>query len=200
MDRKRLEIMLQRVPHHPSPDPALEQYATPAPLAATLLFDAAMQGDMEGRSVADLGCGTGILSIGAALLGASRVLGIDIDGASLEVAREAASGLGVDVDFEMMDVADLEGAFDTVVMNPPFGAQRRGADRPFLQKAIEVASVIHGIHNGPTVAFVRSFLEGSGFVITHLRELELSIPHMHDFHEKERRAIPVALVRSERRA
>lgn len=40
------------------------------------------------RKVLDIGTGSGILSIGAALLGASSVLGIDIDPLAVEIAKE----------------------------------------------------------------------------------------------------------------
>ena len=42
----------------------------------------------EGDKVLDVGCGSGILSIAAALLGAKDVLGIDIDPVAVEVAEE----------------------------------------------------------------------------------------------------------------
>ncbi|MDR2771766.1 MAG: 50S ribosomal protein L11 methyltransferase [Clostridiales Family XIII bacterium] len=47
-----------------------------------------------GASVLDIGCGSGILSIAAALLGAGEVLGIDLDEAAVAVARDniAANG------------------------------------------------------------------------------------------------------------
>jgi ribosomal protein L11 methyltransferase len=38
--------------------------------------------------VLDIGCGSGILSIAAALLGAGEVLGVDLDDAAVEIARE----------------------------------------------------------------------------------------------------------------
>ncbi|MDR1572701.1 MAG: 50S ribosomal protein L11 methyltransferase [Clostridiales Family XIII bacterium] len=41
-----------------------------------------------GASVLDLGCGSGILSIAAAFLGAGEVLGVDLDETAVEVARE----------------------------------------------------------------------------------------------------------------
>ncbi|MDD6042680.1 MAG: 50S ribosomal protein L11 methyltransferase, partial [Eubacteriaceae bacterium] len=41
-----------------------------------------------GDKVLDVGCGSGILSIAAALLGAKDVLGIDIDPVAVEVAEE----------------------------------------------------------------------------------------------------------------
>lgn len=43
-----------------------------------------------GQTVADIGCGSGILSVGAAKLGASRVVAIDIEPISVEVARKNA--------------------------------------------------------------------------------------------------------------
>lgn len=48
-----------------------------------------------GSAVIDLGCGSGILSIAALLLGASRALGVDIDPQALGVARENAERNGV---------------------------------------------------------------------------------------------------------
>jgi ribosomal protein L11 methylase PrmA len=39
------------------------------------------------RSVLDLGCGTGMLSIAAAIMGAGHVLGVDVDASALAVAR-----------------------------------------------------------------------------------------------------------------
>jgi ribosomal protein L11 methyltransferase len=41
-----------------------------------------------GASVLDIGCGSGILSIAAALLGAGEVLGVDLDDTAIDVARE----------------------------------------------------------------------------------------------------------------
>ena len=43
-------------------------------------------GDIEGQSVLDLGCGTGILSAACAYAGASHVLGFDVDPDALAIA------------------------------------------------------------------------------------------------------------------
>ena len=68
------------------------------PLAARLLYDAFMNDDIEGKRVADLGCGTGILAIGAALLGARTVRAVDLDPAAVRIAGKNAALLGVDVE------------------------------------------------------------------------------------------------------
>ena len=54
-----------------APDVMLEQYKTSSHLAAHMLFtiqDA--YGEIEGKTIADFGCGTGILAIGSQVLGA----------------------------------------------------------------------------------------------------------------------------------
>ncbi|MCA1997481.1 MAG: 50S ribosomal protein L11 methyltransferase [Armatimonadetes bacterium] len=49
----------------------------------------------DGLRVADVGCGSGILGIATAKLGAAEVVGVDIEEASVEVARENARRNGV---------------------------------------------------------------------------------------------------------
>ena len=69
--KKQLEMAIQSIPPHPNPKVELEQYSTPAIIAADLLWNAYSLGDIENSEIIDLGCGTGILSIGSLLLGAS---------------------------------------------------------------------------------------------------------------------------------
>ncbi len=89
----------------------------------------------------DLGTGTGRLAIGAALLGAGPVVGVDSDDGVLEIARRAASALGVSIEFVHEEVGRWARRADVVVMNPPFGAQRRHADRPFWDAAFRLAGL-----------------------------------------------------------
>jgi magnesium-protoporphyrin O-methyltransferase len=73
--------------------------------------------DMTGLSLLDAGCGTGALSIAAANRGA-RVLGVDVSGGLLEVARSRAlsEAPGTAIDFEVGDMLDVAwGVFDHVV-------------------------------------------------------------------------------------
>jgi putative methylase len=198
MKQSELERFLQRVPPHPSPAPALEQYMTPAPLAASTLFFAAQCGDITGKSVGDLGCGTGILAIGASLLGASEVVAIDIDEPSVKAGKAFAEDEGLDIDWQVGDIDDFHGELDTVVMNPPFGAQKRHADRPFLEKAFECAGTVHSFHMAATEEFVEREASAAGFTVTHKNKYEIGIKHLFDFHRKERAQIEVILLRMTR--
>ena len=137
--RSDLVRLIEAVPSFPDARADLEQVATPTEAAATLLEAAGRWDGLARRSVLDLGCGTGRLAIGAAALGARPVRGIDTDPSAVAVARAAAVSAGVDVDFEVGPVASVEAAADVVVMNPPFGAQRRHADRPFWDAAFGLA-------------------------------------------------------------
>lgn len=97
---------------------ALEQYMTPAIIAADMLFEAHRKGDIAGLKVVDLGCGTGMLSIGSWYLDAGMVVGFDASENALETARMNAEDLGAEVDFKLSDIRDVTEGADTVVMNP----------------------------------------------------------------------------------
>lgn len=197
MKLRKLEIILEGMDKFSSPDPSLEQYVTPAVVAARLLFHAGMKGDIEGRSVLDPGCGTGILACGAALLGASRVTGVDIDPAAIAVASLNAEKAGVreEAEFVACDIADFTcGHYDTVVMNPPFGAQKKHADRPFIDKALECADVVYGIFNEGSARFVRSYIRGKG-EIDEIVKCDFPMKRTFAHHKKECLEIGVEIIR-----
>ena len=50
-------------------------------------------GDLEDRTVADLGCGCGVLSLGAVMMGAAFVHGFDIDQDALAVFQTNLEGV-----------------------------------------------------------------------------------------------------------
>ena len=139
MRRSELVQALARVPEFPHPSARREQLATPPEAAADLLGLADQLDGLSGRSVLDLGLGTGRLAIGAALLGAGPVVGVEVDQDAAGVARTAADRAGVDLEVVEADVATFDRPADLVVMNPPFGAQTRHADRPFFDTAYRLA-------------------------------------------------------------
>ena len=162
MKLRTLEMALEGLEGFEKPDPRFEQYSTPAVLAARLLHHANLLGDIEGRVVCDLGCGTGVLACGAALLGAGCVVGVELDPEALAVARRNAARLDADIELVLGDVRDRAligrlGPFDTVVMNPPFGAQDPHADRPFVDAALALAPVVYGIFNTGSLPFLGAY-------------------------------------------
>jgi putative methylase len=192
MKKKQLEIMLERLEGFQNPSPEMEQYATPAPVAAEMLYMAHLRGELN--SVCDLGCGTGILAIGAALLGA-KSFGVELDQRSLMIAKANASRLGVNVEFIRGDVGSIALTdIETVVMNPPFGAQKASkGDRAFLRKATEMADVVYSLHNRGSEGFIRRFIEPC--TIEEIYRIPFPLKRCFEFHSKDVRTIDVELYR-----
>jgi len=73
----------------------------------------------RGASVLDYGCGSGILSICAARLGAVGVIGVDVDGQAVAAARDNAQRNGADAQYTTPESLALDHArtFDLVVAN-----------------------------------------------------------------------------------
>jgi putative methylase len=180
----------------------LEQYRTPPDLAAHLVHRADLEGDIDGRTVVDLGCGTGMLALAATLRGPRRVVGLDIDPGPLATARRNERRVGsttsvswVNADATRAPLCPEGGT--TVVMNPPFGAQRsnRHADRDFLATAAAVADVSYSIHNADSADFVESFAADNGGEVTHAFAAEFELPRTFEFHDEDRREVDVEVFR-----
>ena len=69
-----------------------------------------------GTTILDYGCGSGILAIAAAKLGAAGVLGVDIDAQAVTAARDNAKRNGIAARFED-SAQEIRGQFDIVVAN-----------------------------------------------------------------------------------
>jgi len=200
MSRRALARRLADLDAFEEPSAALEQYPTPPDLAAHLIARADLEGDLD-RRVVDLGAGTGVLAIGAALRGA-RVVGVERDPAALAVARRNATAAGAAVDWVLGDAGRVPLRPDggaTVLMNPPFGAQRgnEGADRRFLSTAAAVAAVSYSVHNADSRQFVEAFADDHGGTVTHAFRATVPLRRQFDFHEADRREIDVEVFRIE---
>lgn len=196
--KKHLEMAIQKVPKHPNPKVNLEQYSTPATIAADLLWNAYSLGDIADKKVMDLGCGTGIFAIASKLLGAASAIGVDIDKDSIDLASSYCE----DVDFICSDICDLENDFDvdTIFQNPPFGSQKnakKGADLKFISKAIELSpKVLYSFHMASTEEFLISYFEKNDLEITHIFRYNFPIPKIYEFHTRESANVEVIVIRA----
>jgi len=93
---------------------------------------------LEGCSVIDFGCGSGILAIAALLLGAPQAVGTDIDPQALEASRDNASRNGIDpARFPVYLPADMpQQQADVVVANILAG--------PLVALAAQITSLVRG--------------------------------------------------------
>ena len=196
--KKHLEMAIQKVPKHPNPKVDLEQYSTPATIAADLLWNAYSLGDIADKKVMDLGCGTGIFAIASKLLGAASAIGVDIDKDSIDLASSYCR----DVNFICSDICDLENDFDvdTIFQNPPFGSQKnakKGADLKFISKAIELSpKVLYSLHMASTEEFLISYFEKNDMEITHIFRYNFPIPKIYEFHTRESANVEVIVIRA----
>ena len=202
-----LERFLSKVAPQPNPQVHLEQYTISEQIATNMLYIAAYSnGDVVGKSVLDLGCGTGRLALGASFVGAKDVVGIDIDRLAIKTASENSKQacLADDVQWVLGDIRAVVGKFDTVLQNPPFGVQTREADRAFLVKALEVGNSVYSLHSHPQVdarlikqlkasqgfmqvqasPFLERFVAHNDGVVTAVYAMLMTIPRMFEFHTK----------------
>ncbi|MCL2032334.1 MAG: METTL5 family protein [Methanomassiliicoccaceae archaeon] len=194
MKKKDLEIELEKVPRFEDPDPSLEQYMTPASIAADVLFGAYARGDVKGLKVMDLGCGTGMLSFGSWMLGAGAVVGYDVSQRAIDLATAHAASVGAEITFAVSDVNEVHEEADTVVMNPPFGCQNRRADRDFLKKAMASAECVYSFHMAETLDFVTEYVKKHNREIVYNKMYKYDIHNTFTFHSKEKHSVDIVVV------
>jgi predicted RNA methylase len=198
LSKRQLEIQLGKLKILEKPNLKLEQYPVSSEVASELLYMADFEhDDLDGR-VIDLGTGTGRLAIGAALMGAKEIVGVDVDEQALALAKENAKAAEVEVGWVQSDIEKVKGKFDSVIMNPPYGTRTSHADTEFLKKAIELAPVAYSIHKSSTRDFLLQFMTKLGAQVDQVRSMRMAIPHLFEFHEKKRATVEVDLYRIRR--
>jgi predicted RNA methylase len=201
---KTLEQYLQEVDVFENPKVQLEQYATMPHIGARMLHTIQSSfGDIDGKLIADLGCGCGTLSVGAAMLGAGLCIGFDIDIDALSVFHSNINEFELNnVDAVQCDVAKFlpsswKKQFDTVIMNPPFGTKHnRGIDMKFLQISLDLATTsVYSLHKTSTREHILTKAADWGVRAQVLAELRFDLPASYKFHKKQSVDIEVDFVR-----
>lgn len=124
-DPIRISSRLWIVPSwHEAPDPAAINllldpgmaFGTGSHPTTRLCLEWLERGEPAGKTLLDYGCGSGILAIAAAKLGAATVAGVDIDPQAITAARANAEKNGVTAHFDV-STAGLDKEYDLVIAN-----------------------------------------------------------------------------------
>jgi len=203
MKKSKLAIILSNLEGFREPKAELEQYPFDGQSASEFLWRAYELGDIEGKTIGDFGCGTGILGIGALLLGARFVYFIDKSEAAVHTAKRNAKMVEEEVGesfkdrvvFLVGDVGKFNHEVNTVLQNPPFGTIKEHADRAFLEKAMEKGRIIYSVHKTSTLKFLENFAEKHGRKITHVFKMEMQLKQTMKWHKADIRRIEVSGIR-----
>ena len=200
MKKKDLELILQTLPIPQNTTPHLEQYITPASIAADIIFFAHLNQDIQNKHIVDLGCGTGIFAIGAAITNAKKTTAIEIDQELLKIAQTFSQSDDLEIEFIQTDIKNISLQADVILTNPPFGAQKpnQHADRTFIEKAYEIAPIIYSLHLTNTIPFISKLIKALNGAITHQKNYKFPIKHQFSFHTKPIKYFDVTMIRSKR--
>lgn len=190
MKKAHLTRKLSEIQAFESPRVELEQYQTPPQLAADIVYTCYMQGN---REVIDLGAGTGIIAVGAALMG-MNVTAVEVDRKALQTARENAESLDVDIDFVEKDVSNYspEKVFDAVLMNPPFNVQS-DEGLLFWRKALEIGDSVYGLAGKGFKPRLKRLCSELNHRIAVCEAYTIGLPSSYDFHTESVKDTPVDL-------
>lgn len=185
---RQLAVKLGQLQGFENPRADLEQWRTPGGIAAEVVF----LSEPAGKKVVDLGCGTGILAIAAAMFGASQVTGVDIDPKALQTAQANAASLDLDLTWVEADITQWEPAqkFDLAVMNPPYGSVHRGTDKTFVEKARQLAPEVFCLMDKHSRTFFVKNYEAEV-----LRAYHFPLRKQQSFHKKAVKHMEVDLLR-----
>jgi len=112
----------------------------------------------SGRSVLDVGCGSGVLAIAAVRLGAPHAVGVDLDPAAVEATRANAERNGVaDRITTATALSGVDGVFDVVLANIGAAALRELAPALVARVAPGGTLVLSGLLDPPPADLARHF-------------------------------------------
>merc|ERR1740128_823292 len=123
--------------------------------------------DIENRTILDLGCGCGVLTIGCVMLGDGHVTGVDLDPSALDTAQTNLD----EFDIDNVDLVNLE-------------------------RGLQLASrSVYSLHKTSTREHVLKKAEGWGAKPQVLAELRYDLPSTYKHHKKASVDIAVDFIR-----
>jgi len=193
-----LAIELSKLKTFENPKVKQEQYSTESEIAAEILNFALLNKDIKNKTIADLGCGTGILGIGCLLLEAGFVYFVDNDKDALKILKSNIKKFNINKNKYKIINSDIKKFYkivDTVIMNPPFGTKEKHADKLFLERAFSLAKTIYSFHKTSTLRFIKAVSKDNNFKITGTFNFKFSLKQTYNFHKKKVEKIDVSCYR-----
>ncbi|EFO26776.1 hypothetical protein LOAG_01707 [Loa loa] len=197
MKKKHFECFLSQIETFQNLKVQLEQYSTSVELAEAILNAIAEEGYIDGCTVADLGCGPGILLLGAVKLGASYGLGVEIDEEVIKICQNNIEHCDMEssVDVVCLDVTKnisaLKPTFDTVIMNPPFGTKNNaGIDVQFVRAGLSIlkeSGKLFSLHKSSTRQYISKFVvqKLSDVSAECIAQLCWNLPATYTYHKRQ---------------
>lgn len=113
--------------------------------------------DFGGRDVVDLGCGSGILSICASILGAKQVLAIDKDPCAYEATLKNLSYNRIgNVCVELKDIREVSGEFDFILANLDFRSFNENLEKIISLSKVNGTLIFSGLLEGEGTKIVKN--------------------------------------------
>ncbi|UYP45674.1 Release factor glutamine methyltransferase [Candidatus Lokiarchaeum ossiferum] len=217
MKKSELINIIQGLKVFSNPKLKYEQYITDAISTADLMFHLTFtKGDLQNNIIVDLGCGSGNLTVAAAILGAKKIISVDIDSDAIKILKENLTTYDLQSKVEIIQ-ADLQKesilpqiqnitkkdflenskAKIVVISNPPFGVRNKGVDVAFLKQALQFADVIYSIHlaNTKTQVYLEEKIPKLGGFILERSTLYLTLKHTYKHHNKAQKSVQTDIYR-----
>lgn len=186
ISKSSLAIELSRLDVFDNPKTIEEQYPTDSEIAAEVLWHTFMKGWIKEKRIADFGAGTGILGIGALILGAKKCFFVEKDKDVVKILKRNIEIMRLNDRSSLIesDIKDFNERVELVIENPPFGTRKKGADVSFLEKAFSVSNRVISFHKSSTRDYIIAF--GRRFGFESIDEINFLIPLKNTmrFHKK----------------
>lgn len=215
MSRATLAVVLSKLKLFKNPKTRLEQYPTPSEAAATILWDAHTRNLIEDKVVLDLGAGTGILGIGALILGAKKVFFVEIDADASSFIKENVQIVTDQLDITLGEYEIIEKDIiaeygsesnsasslpiaDLAVLNPPFGTKEKHVDSEFLDIAIRNSPQVYSFHKTITKKYLINRIQKQGAHLVQEFPFLFDLPATMKQHQKKSYKVAISCFHVER--
>lgn len=192
--RKQLAITLSKLEIFDKPKVYLEQYPSDSEEISKILWEAMSYDDIVNKNILDPGAGTGIIGIGALMLGAKKVTFLEKDEDAINILKKNLENSKDEFEgeFEIIKQNFLtfeKEKFDTIIQNPPFGTRQEHADINFLKKCFELSDNIYSLHKTSTKEYIEKLIFNEGFNLFYEYDFEYPLKNVYEHHNKKLKRI-----------